>query len=129
MVKEIIRNDLNVIVFSFVGAVTLKEVIEKIQFLKARDRIRPGTNIAIDTREQINIFTRDEVLKILFEIIGTDKNPLVSKTAIITVSNEEYGTGKLYSAYKNKKKIEAVVFSDIDKVLQWMGIPKDKIHL
>ena len=126
MVKYIIRNDLNLIVFSLIGTVTAKDVIENVQFLKTREKINPGMNTAIDTREQINVFTRDEVLKIFFEIVGVDKIPLISKTAIIAVSNEEFGAGRLYSVYKNEKKVEVVVFSDTDKVSEWLRIPKDK---
>ena len=52
--------------------------------------------------------------------------PLISKTAIIAVSNEEFRAGRLYSVYKNEKKVEVVVFSDTDKVSEWLRIPKDK---
>jgi hypothetical protein len=127
MIKCIIKDDLNLIVFSLAGTVTRNDVIEKVRFLKARGKINQGMNTAIDTREQINIFTRDEILKIFFEMVGIDKMPLISKTAIIAVSNSEFGTGKLYSAYKNKVKVEAVVFSNIDNVSEWLGIPKGEI--
>jgi len=126
MIKYIIRVDLNVILFSLIGTVATKELVEKVQFLKIRDKINVGTNIVIDTREQINVFTRDEVLKIFFEMVGADKNPLIKKTAILTVSKEEFGTGRLYSAYKNKTKVEVVVFTDLKNASQWLEIPKDK---
>jgi len=125
MVKHIIKEELNLIVVSLIGTVTVKDVIEKVQFLKTREKINPGMNTAIDTREQINVLTRDEILKIFFEMVGVDKIPLISKTAIIAVSNEEFGAGRLYSVFKNEKKVEVVVFSDTDKVSEWLGIPKD----
>jgi hypothetical protein len=78
----------------------------------------------LDTREQINVLTRDEILKIFLEMVGVDKIPLINKAAIITVSNEEFGAGRLYSVYKNEKKVEVVVFSDTDNVSEWLGIPK-----
>ena len=124
MVRYAIKHKLNVIILSLIGSLTSQEVAEKVQTLKIKERVHPGMNIAIDTREQINVFTRDEILKIFFELVGVEKKPLINKAAIITVSDEELGTGKIYSVYKHKSKIEAVVFSDIDNAHKWLEIPK-----
>jgi hypothetical protein len=120
------KSNLNLIILSLIGTVTAKETIKKVQLLKTTEKIKFGMNTIIDTRSQINVLTRDELLKIFFEMVGSEKDPFVRKTAIIAVSNEEFGTGSLYSVYKNKKKVEVVLFSDINNVIKWLKIPKDK---
>lgn len=72
------------------------------------------------------MLTLDEILKIFFKLVGVEKNPFVSKTAILAVSNEEFGTESLYSVYKNKIKVEVVVFFDLNNVTKWLGIADDK---
>ena len=125
MVRFNIKDKFNIIIFYLVGTVSSQEMIEQVQALKLRDKINPGVNIAMNTREQINVFSRDEILKIIFEIVGAEKQPMIRKMAIITVSDEEFGTGKIYSVVKNKSKVEVVVFSNIDTAVQWLDIPKD----
>jgi hypothetical protein len=126
MVKYKIRDDLNLVIFSLVGTASAKEVIENVQLLKTREKIHPGMDTVIDTREQINVLSRDEVLKIFFEMVGVEKSPFVAKTAIIAVSTEEFGTGSLYSVYKNKTKVEVVVFTEVNNAAKWLGVPIDE---
>ena len=42
---------------------------------------------------------------------------------------DEFGTGKLYSVYKNRIKVEIVVFSNVDKMSKWLEVPKDRLFL
>ncbi|MCJ7771797.1 MAG: hypothetical protein MUP22_01545 [Desulfobacterales bacterium] len=66
-------------------------------------------------------------MKIFFEMVGAGKNPFVAKTAIIAVSDEGFGTGSLHSAFKNKTKVEVVVFSDVNNASKWLKIPNEEM--